>query len=63
MSAGTLNACGTEYGEADLDDAGEVLFETWEADPAVDDPMVFMLRCGKSGPTTVVLEVTFEPIP
>jgi hypothetical protein len=61
MPAATLNACGLEYGEADLDASGEVAFETWEANPAVADPMVFMLRYGKSGPTTVVLEVTFTP--
>ena len=63
MPAATLNACGTEYGEADLDDAGEILSATWDADPAVPDPLVFLLGYGKSGPTTVQLEVTFEPIP
>jgi hypothetical protein len=63
MPAATLNACGQQYGEADLDAAGEIAFETWEADPAVADPMVFMLRYGKSGPTTVDLTVTFTPAP
>jgi DNA-directed RNA polymerase specialized sigma24 family protein len=57
----TLNACGTEYGEAGIDGSGRVIDQTWDQDPLVPDPLVFHVFYGKSGPTTVLLEVTFEP--
>ena len=58
----TLNACGEEYSEATLED-GEIVFETHAADPDTADPLVLSIYYGKSGPTTVVFDVTFTPAP
>jgi hypothetical protein len=57
----TLNACGTEYSEADIDESGRVVDQTWDPNPLVADPLVLFIYYGKSGPTTVELTVTFEP--
>ena len=61
IPAASLNACGTGYGEADIDEGGTVVSRTWDRDPLVPDPLVLHIFYGKSGPTTVDLEVTFEP--
>jgi hypothetical protein len=61
IPAATLNACGSEYGEADIDEDGTVVFQTWIPDPTVPDPLVLHIFYAKSGPTTVGLTVTFTP--
>jgi hypothetical protein len=63
IPAATLNACGSEYGEADIDDAGQIVYQTLDIDPGVPDPLVFHLFYSKSGPTTVDFTVTFTPVP
>jgi hypothetical protein len=63
IPAATLNACGEEYSEAEFDGDGNLVSQTWERDPAVADPLVFGISYGKSGPTTVVVDVTFTPSP
>ena len=60
IPAATLNACGTEYSEADIDDDGNLVSQTWDQDAAVEDPLAFMIFYGRSGPTTVGLTVTFH---
>lgn len=60
VPAATVNACGTEYSEADLDAAGNVVFETFEQ-TGEPDPTVLSFGYMRSGPTTVHLSITYEP--
>lgn len=59
IPAATVNACGTEYSEADLDAAGNVIFETFEQ-TGEPDPIAFAFGYMRSGPTTVQLSITYE---
>jgi hypothetical protein len=58
----TINACGTGVSEADLNEAGEIVFEDWEQTDEPDPLAVAVLY--SSGPaTTVVLNITFDKPP
>jgi hypothetical protein len=58
----TVNACGTGISEATLDESGEIASQTFEATSEAD-PLALLITYGRSGPTTVELQVTYQPVP
>jgi hypothetical protein len=55
----TVNACGTGISEATLDDDGEIASQTFEATGEAD-PLALLISYGRSGPTTVKVQVTYN---
>jgi hypothetical protein len=55
----TINACGTGISEATLDENDEIASQIFEATGEAD-PLALLISYGRSGPTTVKVQVTYK---
>jgi hypothetical protein len=60
----TINACGTGFSEGDLNEDGEIVFETWEQ-TGTPDPlaMAVLYSTTPATPAEIELTIRFDAVP